>query len=344
MRDASGRAWLVENVAGGAGTALEGYDAAVAGLAAAVTLAGGLLAPGAVQALVSDRAGREHVAACGKRAWLVLLPQPVRGDPPPVRFLDAAGELVAVPLADDVRLEPVHDAREPCPVCRAVNWGRVIAAPAGRYGSDGAGRPTAAVCRRCGHTEHLGVLFAAATDDAQLDDETVTAIEAQTAREFAAAARTAAFALYGLRHHEPVVRGYGRHRGTVDSVTLAFTTLAGRVTVTTDASAQFEPPAWVARHALEHLLHERDGAWPTGSDTAVALWLRGRERALAATAAEATDCEAILLIDDAPTRFVCVADGEQFAAVARIARATVTITGPGAPNDLALETVRAADL
>jgi hypothetical protein len=87
MRDASGRAWLVDNVAGGAGTALEGYDAAVAGLAA-VTLAGGLLAPGAVQALVTDRAGREHVAACGERAWLVLLAEPVPGDPPPVRFLD----------------------------------------------------------------------------------------------------------------------------------------------------------------------------------------------------------------------------------------------------------------
>jgi hypothetical protein len=188
------------------------------------------------------------------------------------------------------------------------------------------------------------VLFAAAIDDPQLDEATLSAIEAQTAREFAAAARTAAFALYGLRHHEPVVRGYGGHRGTLDSLTLAFTTPAGRVTVTTDATEPLEQPAWQARHALERLLHERDGAWPTGSDTAVALWLRGRERVLAATAAEATDREVILLIEDAPTRFVCVADGEQFAAVAHHARATVTITGLGAPNDLALETVTAADL
>ena len=137
-RDRRGRAWLGDPQPG---TLLEGFRPAVQGLAGEVTLAGGILPPGAVSAVVLDRVGRPHGATCANGAWLAVLLDPVRGEEPLVRFLDPAGELVAVPLPAGVRLERVSDATEACPVCGASEWGRVVAAPRGRYGEDGAGRP-----------------------------------------------------------------------------------------------------------------------------------------------------------------------------------------------------------
>jgi hypothetical protein len=51
-----------------------------------------------------------------------------------------------------------------------------VTAPPGRYGSDGEGRPTAAIRRSCGHEEGLGVLWGRAfpeTEVAQLALQTV---------------------------------------------------------------------------------------------------------------------------------------------------------------------------
>jgi hypothetical protein len=190
-RDWRGRAWLGDPEPG---TMLEGFTPGAQGLAGDVTLAGGLLPPRAVAAVVLDRAGSPHEATCANGAWLALLPDPVRGEEPLVRFLDPAGDLVAVPLPAGVRLERVSDAAEACPVCGVNDWARVVAAPRGRYGEDGGGRPTAAVCGRCGHEEALGVLFAPLSADAP-DGAARAAIEARVARKMTAAARSAPFAL-----------------------------------------------------------------------------------------------------------------------------------------------------
>src|SRR3954447_1206038 len=314
---------------------LDGFEPGVQGLAAEVTLAGGRLPAGAVAAVVSDRAGQQHEATCATGAWLALLPEPIRGETPLVRFLDAAGELVAVPLPDGVKLERVSDATDRCPVCEACDWGRVVAAPRGRYGEDGAGRPTAAVCRRCGHAEALGVLLSPLSADAPRP-AAVAEIQATVAREMTAAARSARFVLYGLVGHEPTVAGHGRHGAEVDSVTLGFDTPAGRVDIETSADEPWEPPAGRARQALEGLLYERDPDCPQGSETATLLWLNSRHRRRAADAAAAPAREVAVSVDGQPTSLTTVAHDHSFAAIARLGTLTVTMTGRGDPADLAL--------
>jgi hypothetical protein len=56
---------------------------------------------------------------------------------------------------------------------------------------------------------------------------------------------------HGLAGHRPTATGHGGHSGGVDSVTLEFTTPAGRVTVETSTEEPFEPPAWGA-HCRRH--------------------------------------------------------------------------------------------
>jgi hypothetical protein len=333
--DRRGRAWLGDPEPG---TMLDGFEPGVQGLAADVTLAGGRLPAGAVAAVVSDRAGQQHEATCATGAWLALLPEPIRGETPLVRFLDAAGELVAVPLPDGVKLERVSDATDRCPVCEACDWGRVVAAPRGRYGEDGAGRPTAAVCRRCGHVEALGVLYSPLSADAPTPADVVE-LEARVAREMTAAARSARFVLYGLVGHEPTVAGHGRHGAELDSVTLGFDTPAGRVDVQTSADQPWQTPTGLARQALEGRLHERDPDWPQGSETATLLWLNGRHRSRAKDAAAAPAREIALSVDGKPRWFTTVAHGQSFAAVARLDKLTVTITGHGEPAAHALTTL-----
>ena len=183
---------------------------------------------GAVRAVVRDRAEREHDATCGAEAWLALLPEPIRGESPVVRLLDAAGEVVATPLPAGVELAPVEDADEPCPVCGAADWGRVVAAPEGRYGSDGAGRPTAAVCRRCGHEESLGVMYGPGAGGAVTDPDLIAELEERRARHLAAPAPSTRFPLLGLAGRRPSVVDRSQHGDELVSVTLAFDTTTRR--------------------------------------------------------------------------------------------------------------------
>jgi hypothetical protein len=316
----------------------------VEGLEADVTLARGRLPDGAVRAIVVDRAGREHEATVVDRAWSAVLPQPVRGESPVVRFLDAAGELVPVPLPAGVELAPVADARESCPACGAADWGRVVAGPPYRYGSDGAGRPTAAVCRRCGHEESLGVLFGPSFPETEVDPAEVERARAEYGIQLPDGARSVPFTLYGLEAHRATMAGHGGRDRRVDTVTLAFSTAAGDVWVETSTEEPFEPPGWIARHALEGLLHEADGPWPDASPTALSLWLNGRARAHAATAMTAPVRELELSVAGTPTRFATVTHGDRFAAVARLPDATISVTGAGDPAQLELQTVAPDDV
>lgn len=336
VRDWRRRIWLGDPRPG---TMLEGFEPGVQGLASDVTLAGGLLPPRAVAAVVHDRAGRPHDATCANGAWLALLPEPVRGEPPVVRFLDERGELVAVPVPAGVTLETVSDATEPCPVCRATDWARVVAAPRGRYGEDSAGRPTAAVCRRCGYVEALGVLFAPLSSDPSTDRGGARTT-ARIAREMTAVARSARFQLYGLVGLQPTVSGYASHDADLDSVSLAFDTPAGPVTVDTSIEHGWgESKTARARQALEGLLDEPDGSWPERSETATLLWLNARHRKRAADAAAAPVQELDISINDAATAFITVAYGERFAAAGNADDVAITISGQGDPTCLAIDTL-----
>lgn len=312
------------------------YRPVVEGTAPAVTRASGRLPDGAVRAIVLDRGGREHDATVGDGVWHARLDQPIGGELPVVRYLDADGEVVPVPLPDGVELAPVEDATEACPVCRAAEWGRVVAAPCGRYGSDGSGRPTAAVCRRCGFEESLGVWSAPTSEP---DAQPVVHRERPWVRDLAAVVRSAPFVVYALAGHEATLAGHGI-RDDVDTVTLAFTTSVGPVTVWTTTEDQLEPAPWVARDVLEALLHERDEPVPDGSETAMSLWMNGRSRVHAADAAVAASAELDLTVAGEPTTFATVALGDYFAAAAALPGATVVVSGHGRPAGLVLEPYR----
>jgi hypothetical protein len=216
-----------------------------------------------------------------------------------------------------------------------------VAAPEGRYGSDGAGRATAAVCRRCGHEESLGVLYGPGFGGQVTDPAVIAELEARRARDMAVTLGSAPFPLYGLTGHRPTVVGHGRHDDELDRVSLAFDTEAGPVTVETSAEAPYVSPGWAARQVLEGLLGDTDRSWPDGSDTAVSLRLNARSRAQAAIAAAAPVHELSLPVDGAPTRFAAAAHDDRFAAVAQglPGGLTITIGGRGSPAQLALEPV-----
>ena len=334
VREPSGWCWLGE-VADGGGTGLEDHRPGVYGTDVATTVAGGLTPAGTVRVRVRDRGGREHDAVVGAGAWIVRLPQPVRGESPVVRHEDGAGDVVPVRVPEGVALTPVADATVACPVCAAVDWGRVDAAPDGRYGEDGAGRPTAALCRRCGYEEHLGVLYATTGDADGSGAEAAGGLRALLGEfdaRFGPVVDDAPFAPYRVAGRAAAPASCGSSGDVIVSVAVAYED----VTVTTGADPYAEPPEWEARSRLEGLLHERDPDWPDASPAAVLLWLAARDRVHAADAHGAGARELKLPVDGVATPFACVARDGWFAAAARIGSLTVTVAGQGDPDGLAL--------
>lgn len=331
------------------GAPLQGHRPAVEGLRGEVTLSGGLLPPRAVRAVVFDRAGRENDATCGHGAWLALLDQPIYDEPPVVRFLDPADEVVSVPLPAGVRLQPVDDAIDPCPVCKALEWRKVTAAPEGRYGTDGSGRPTGALCGRCGFEEQLGVLYAAvalpswpADEDIDDTDAEIAEREAEARQARIDAARSTPFRFYGLVAGTPVPAGLGRRNGVNTSITLDYETSDGLLAVTTETDEWLESPSRLVRGALESLTLEDH--WPELSDAAVLLWLNARTRERAAEAHRAPVHEVEIVIDGESTTFTTVALHDEFAAATRLPDATILVSGSGSSDELALRTISTDEL
>ncbi len=178
----------------------------------------------------------------------------------------------------------------------------MTAAPEGRYGSDGAGRPTAALCGRCGFEENLGVLYAAAVPPPWTADEDVDDTEAEIAEREAEArqaritdARSTPFRFYGFVHGTPVEPGLGRSNGAITSITVSYETRSGPLWVQTDTDEWPESPAWLARGALDSLTLEEH--WPQLSDTAILLWLNARTRERVAAAHRASVEEVDITVD-----------------------------------------------
>jgi hypothetical protein len=91
----------------------------------------GPVPPWATGAVVIDDRGDEHAATITDGVWTAN----VDASEQLVRFTDAPGELLALPLPEGARTR-VRDAPEACPVCAAVAWVMV---------------GNAVVCERCGH-------------------------------------------------------------------------------------------------------------------------------------------------------------------------------------------------
>ena len=84
------------------------------------TVVSGRAPAGAARAVVIDDRGDEHVTPVADGSYSVEVGE-VGFSEPLVRFEDASGALVALPLPDGPRTR-VDDAREPCPVCEACAW------------------------------------------------------------------------------------------------------------------------------------------------------------------------------------------------------------------------------
>ena len=115
-------------------------------------------------------------------AWLALPDQPIRGESPVVRFLDGAGDVVPVTVPAGVPLAPVSDAEDPCPVCRAVAWDRVVAAPEGSTAATArGGRPQRSAAG--GHEDPLGAIYVVASSDPKPDPVAIAALQARIERD-----------------------------------------------------------------------------------------------------------------------------------------------------------------
>lgn len=158
------------------------------------TVVRGRLPEGAVLAIVIDDRGDEHsVSASDGPTYAVELDVME----PLVRFEDASGTLVALPLPADQA--PVPDAPEPCPICAAVAW--VVT-------------ETHVRCGQCGFA--LGQLWSAAAEYGSVGVSISIASPALEPLIVDAEQRTQpAFPVYGIVGHRPQANSPAEHARSV---------------------------------------------------------------------------------------------------------------------------------
>ncbi len=297
--------WVTGRLGEG-GTLLTGYQPSVEGLIERRTVAGGRLAPGAVGAEVVDDLGNRHRATAANGAWVIVLDQPTRGNPPPVRHFDADGGTVAAPLPDEWTRAPVPDAHERCPACGGSTWDEVtpldesrgMSGPASDAPlvdddlgdppdvSSGDSTPTPfLVCRTCGHEESVGSILEVVGGEGDPDEALQMAREfhrlrREQERDTLASIEFPIFAPDGL---EAALGGWGGLPGAIDHVTVTHyrppSTQLSVETLTGDEL--FMTPAERALQELEDVLpasSAQSSEMATGSDAAIKLWFDARER------------------------------------------------------------------
>ncbi len=349
--------FLTGYIDGRGGTGLDGYRPALAGLSDDRSVHGGLLPPGAVGAEVVDRAGARHAAEAENGVWLIVLDDAATGDSPPVRFFDSAGKTVRSPLPEDWRRADVDDAEEPCPACGSVAWEQVWPSDDSRgMGSSDGGEMEPSpfvVCCTCGHEEPVGVWVGLPLPlDAHEEDEGPdTAWLRERALRNAAVLREVDFPIYvaaGCIGPWRLV-GWSRTGSRPGRGGLVGVTLADDEPEAADLSIDLElaresaheMPRTAARRALQQSL-DREMSWPDRSEGGLTVWLRSRERDLAAQAAAATEDEIRIPTEDNEVRFAIARSGDRWAAVGHHNDLVITLTGrQSKPEDVRL--VRVAD-
>lgn len=321
VRD-EGMLWLT-GILGRGGTGLEHGRPVVEGLPDDRTVQGGELPPGAVAVEVVDDAGVRHAAAVGNGAWIVVVDQPVRGEDPLVRFVDAAGRTVAPSLPAEWPRAPVEDASEPCPACGATGWDVVQPldeSRGSRSTADGGWEPTPiVVCRACGHEESVGV-FTYVEDGDQVGDEPAWEPEEPP---------PAGFPVYAVRGRPARIGGWGDDSRMV---------MQGPLAVETEREDdEDESEVARARRALWAMLFDESSDWPARSEPGIAIWMSTQVRANRRAAARAAVEEHPIEIDGRPQPFQVARAGSRWAAVRRHGDLLVTVTGRDVPlADVAL--------
>jgi hypothetical protein len=334
---------LIDDVEDGGGAVLDDLRPAIVGLRGDRTLQGGRLPPGAVAAEVVDHSGARCAAAAANGVWAVVLDHATRGGASPVRFSDADGATVAVPLPAGWPRTPVDDAREPCPACGATGWDEVRPRD-GSFGMQSVGGSPATpsplvVCRTCGHTETVPTFYGPA-----VPESAIAAPPPWPSRErLHFALHDVHFPVYAVRGRPARLSGWGTRNGTPSQLTIVDGQPA-IVSVETALAheALYGEPA-TARQALEDV--ERHGDWPERSPAGLAIWLGTRDRERQRVAATARVDVRPLEVDGEPMAFAVAAAKTAWAAVRRHGDVQLTVTSDGvALEDVALERVRVEDL
>jgi hypothetical protein len=327
----SGMLLLVASIEGNrGGTGIDDYSGRVCGLRDHM-LQGGLVPPGATQAIVILPTGEPTPAAVGGGAYVMIYAGHVRG-PLPVRFEDADGAIVRVPQPASWPSEPLDGSAEPCAACGGTEWDRFTAVDGSRGGyEDAYGNETPGsvlVCRRCGHEEGEHGFFTAYPPDEPVDEEAIaarnTAIDREMNASLRATLRDITFGVYVVAGREPRVCGWGGESIAVEH---------GELRVTTEREEIVRRRA--EERARDELTHVGGGgAWPDLPEAELSLWLntRKRERTREAQLAELRLHN--IAVDGHPVEFAVVTLGDGWVAAADLAGGVaVTISSDGEPLD-----------
>ena len=338
--DKEGTWWLSAISERGPGTGLRGYEPGIEGLGSEKTVQGGRLPPGAVAAEVIDDHGNRLLAAAANGAWVIVLDQGIDGEVCPVRFLDADGQTVRVPVPDAWPRKPIEDAADVCPVCGELAWDEVIPLD-GSWGmeglDDGDLEPSPiAVCRQCGHQESLGGFYAPLP--AESDEPTEESIRLgremleRHRSELRAGLQGIDFPIYQFKG-EPALLGQWGSRGEgLTDVTVA-AEREGRLELETELRDRDfgVSEASLAREALSVMADSEP--WPRLSPAALGLWMNRERRRERGFAAGATVDTRKLEIDGKEETWTVAEAGDAWVAIRRHGPVTLTIRAKGVSSE-----------
>lgn len=302
----------------GGGVGLNGWEPQSASVDGRTVVAG-RRPPGVARVVVIDDAGDEHEATVGDEVWVAVAGEAGFSEPL-VRFADAAGALVALPVPDGDR-RAVSDAEAPCPICGSVAWVEI---------------GERVHCERCGLQVGAGMhfmRFSAVASNEAMDVDWKAAHERRQAQALA----SAAFPIYGLLGREPQIGSYSSGEDGVDSVSVRYADGDSVLEVETDAHGYWQRDR--LRESLASLISRYDDK--DRSDAAVRVHDTDARRTARRRAAQAPRETRAFVIDDQPEPFSFVAVEENWIAARDHFGVTIHMTGRGIdPGAVALEPLR----
>lgn len=345
FRDARDRHWL--GVETHDGTLIESHDPVLIGLDDDAVVVGGVLPPGATEALCRDGRGEMRPARTGSGAWIVCLEEHDMFLEIAALFRDASGALVPRPLPDGATIEGGVDADEACPACAAREWQRVRWTQ--RWEDEGLEEERSGLrCVSCGQPASdegfVAIAIGETTDEAEDGDAAVAAepppewLE-RTKREGRGAFRKAKFAVYGVASWEGprFYSGSSRSGRRLTSVSLRHGDLYARgpyVDVETSARAEdWRSDRELCRDALASMLLSGSSAAPgvERSHSAMSLWFAGREREHRERAARAAAATTEIAVDGEPVPFYMLADEGRWTACGRVGAVRIVVSAADVP-------------
>jgi hypothetical protein len=287
--------------------------------------AGGLLPPGASDAVVEGRR-----AVTGHGAWIALVDAPGPHYEFAARYEARDGTIVRPPLPANWAREPVRDADEPCPACGAVTWERVTPTDDSRGTQGPPGGPmqpsAVVVCTRCGHEVGEGAWYGPGSGGRAPWRRWRAVRQRRKLRRHMPeppALHDVGFPVYALAGAAAEEGGHGWDREGMHSVTMRH----DGVEVTTRALRHaFTEAGEESVRALRSVIEEADPLdWGRGSHAARALRIHAHARAVAARAARAEPFAAELPVDGESVRFAAVRDPAGWAAVGETNQVRIVI-------------------